>query len=161
MKIAQDAVATISYKLSEDGGTLLEQSDDGIPMAYLHGHKNILAGLEEALEGHEEGEEVTVTLSPEQAYGAVQPNALQKVPVKHLAGKYKRLLPGMLVKVNTEGGARDARIVKAGKFMVQLDMNHPFAGKTLKFDVVIRDVRAATPEELSHGHAHGLGGHHH
>ena len=161
MKIAQDAVATISYKLSEDGGTLLEQSDDGIPMAYLHGHKNILAGLEEALEGHEEGAAVTVTLSPEQAYGVVQPNALQKVPVKHLAGKYKRLLPGMLVKVNTEGGARDARIVKAGKFMVQLDMNHPFAGKTLTFDVVIRDVRAATPEELTHGHAHGLGGHHH
>ncbi len=161
MKIAQDTVATISYKLSEDGGTLLEQSDEGIPMAYLHGHKNILAGLEDALEGHEEGEEVVVTLSPEQAYGPVQPNALQKVPVKHLAGKYKRLLPGMLVKVNTEGGARDARIVKAGKFMVQLDMNHPFAGKTLTFEVVIRDVRAATPEELTHGHAHGLGGHHH
>lgn len=161
MKIAQDTVATISYKLSEEGGALLEQSDEGIPMAYLHGHKNILAGLEEALEGHEEGDEVSVTLAPEQAYGAVQPNAVQKVPVKHLVGKYKRLLPGMLVKVNTERGTRDARIVKAGKFMVQIDTNHPFAGKTLTFNVVVRDVREATPEEMSHGHAHGLGGHHH
>lgn len=161
MKIEKDTVATITYKLSEAGGTLLEQSDEGIPMAYLHGHRNILAGLEEALEGLSEGDEVTVTLNPEQAYGAVQPNARQKVPVKHLVGKHKRLLPGMLVKVNTDRGTRDARIVKAGKFMVEIDTNHPFAGKTLIFDVVIRDVREATPEELSHGHAHGLGGHHH
>ncbi|HEY7773507.1 MAG TPA: FKBP-type peptidyl-prolyl cis-trans isomerase [Marinagarivorans sp.] len=161
MKIGKDTVATITYKLSEDGGALLEQSDEGIPMAYLHGHRNILAGLEDALEGHEVADEVSVTLSPEQAYGTVQPNAQQKVPVKHLVGKYKRLLPGMVVKVNTARGARDARIVKAGKFMVDIDTNHPFAGKTLVFDVVIRDVRAATPEELAHGHAHGLGGHHH
>lgn len=161
MKITKDTVVNITYKLSEEDGALLEQSDDGIPMAYLHGHKNILTGLEEALDGHEEGEEVVVTLAPEQAYGAVQPNAVQKVPVKHLVGKYKRLLPGMFVKVNTERGTRDARVIKAGKFMVELDTNHPFAGKTLRFEVVIRDVRAATPEELSHGHAHGLGGHNH
>lgn len=161
MKIGQDSVVSISYRLREAGGDVIEQSEDGIPMAYLHGHNNILRGLEAALEGHSEGEEVSVTLAPEDAYGPVHPNAEQKVPVKHLASKFKRLLPGMLVKVNTEQGLRDARVIKAGKFMVTIDTNHPFAGKTLTFDVVIRDVREATAEEIAHGHAHGLGGHHH
>ncbi|WP_394202507.1 FKBP-type peptidyl-prolyl cis-trans isomerase [Marinagarivorans algicola] len=161
MKIQKDTVATITYKLSEAGGPLLEASDDAIPMAYLHGHNNILAGLEEALEGQETGHETSVTLAPENAYGPVHANAEQKVPVKHLVGKHKRLLPGMFVKVNTDNGTRDARVVKAGKFMVTLDTNHPFAGKTLVFDVVVRDVREATPDEIAHGHAHGLGGHNH
>lgn len=161
MKIQKDTVATITYKLSEADGPVLETSDDAIPMAYLHGHSNILAGLEEALEGLEVGNEKSVTLAPEHAYGPVHANAEQKVPVKHLVGKYKRLLPGMFVKVNTDNGTRDARVVKAGKFMVTLDTNHPFAGKTLVFDVVVRDIREATPDEIAHGHAHGLGGHNH
>lgn len=161
MKILHDCVASITYQLKEADGDLLEQSEDGIPMAYLHGHRNILEGLEDALEGHEEGDEVIVTLSPEKAYGPVHENAQQKVPIKHLVGKHKRLLPGMIVKVNTENGNRDARVVKAGRFMVTIDTNHPFAGKTLVFTVVVRDVRAATPEEINHGHAHGLGGHSH
>lgn len=161
MKIQKDSVVTITYRLSEADGSLLESSDDAMPMAYLHGHRNILAGLEAALEGLAIGDEKSVTLPPEQAYGLVHADAEQKVPVKHLVGKYKRLLPGMLVKVNTEKGTRDARVVKAGKFMVTIDTNHPFAGKTLVFDVVVRDVRDATTEEISHGHAHGLGGHSH
>lgn len=161
MKISQDSVVSITYRLSEVGGDVIEQSEEGIPMAYLHGHNNILSGLEKALEGHEEGDAVTVTLAPEDAYGPVRPNAEQKVPVKHLASKFKRLMPGMLVKVNTEQGLRDARVIKAGKFMVTIDTNHPFAGKTLTFEVVVRNVREATPEEIAHGHAHGLGGHHH
>jgi FKBP-type peptidyl-prolyl cis-trans isomerase SlyD len=161
MKIEPGIVVTLSYQLSDDSGVLMEQNDDGIPLVYLHGYQNILAGLEEALEGHMLEDKVVVTLPPERAYGYPREQALQKVPVKHLLSKHKRLMPGMLVKVNTEHGARDARIVKAGKFMVEIDTNHPFAGKTLRFDVVIRALRKASDEELAHGHAHGLGGHHH
>ncbi len=161
MKVEQNRVVSINYHLSEEQGELLEKSEEGIPMAYLHGHSNILEGLEAALKGHVAGDEISVTLTPEQAYGPVHEGAQQKVPIKHLAGKYKRLLPGMLVRVNTERGMRDAKVIKAGRFMVDIDTNHPFAGKTLTFVVVIRDVREATPEEISHGHAHGLGGHQH
>lgn len=161
MKVAQDTVVSITYHLSDAGGPVLEQSDKGMPMAYLHGHGNILPALEEALAGHEAGEELSVTLTPEQAYGPAREGAVQKVPIKHLAGKYKRLLPGMLVRVNAERGTFDARVIKPGKFMVELDTNHPFAGKTLVFKVVIEEVRAASTDEISHGHAHGVGGHHH
>lgn len=161
MQITKDTVVTFHYRLSEAGGPELENNQDAVPIAYLHGHRNILPGLEEALDGLSEGETTSVTLPPEKAYGPRRPNAEQRVPVKHLVGKYKRLLPGMLVKVNTEKGARDARIVKAGKFTVDVDMNHPFAGKTLTFDINVVSVRPATEDELAHGHAHGEGGHHH
>lgn len=161
MQIAQDTVVTFKYRLSEAGGPELESSQDAVPLAYLHGHNNILPGLEEALTGLSAGDETSLTLPPEKAYGPHRPNAVQRVPVKHLLSKHKRLLPGMLVKVNTENGAKDARIVKAGKFMLDLDMNHPFAGKTLVFDIEIVSVREATADEIAHGHAHGEGGHHH
>lgn len=161
MQITKDCVVTIQYSLKEKEGAELESNQDGLPMAYLHGHRNILPALEAALEGLAKEEKKEVVLLPEQAYGHRRENAQQKVPIKHLAGKYRRLLPGTLVKVNTEKGVIDARVIKTGKFMVELDMNHPFAGKTLVFNVRVMDVRAATLEEIAHGHAHGEGGHQH
>ncbi len=167
MQIAKDKVVTFHYRLSEASetgeakGAELETSDGALPMAYLHGYRNILPGLEEALEGLKADDEKVVTLAPEQAYGPRRDNANQRVPVKHLASKHKRLQPGMLVKVNTENGVKDARVIKPGKFMVELDLNHPFAGKTLVFNVKVISVRDASEEEIAHGHAHGAGGHHH
>ena len=130
-------------------------------MAFLCGKGNILKGIEQAMLGKTAGDKVDVTLPPEEAYGCRNENAKQKVPIKHLASRHKRLLPGTLVKVNTQQGIVDASVIKAGKFMVELDMNHPFAGKTLVFKLEIKSVREATDEELAHGHAHGEGGHHH
>ncbi|WP_188152305.1 FKBP-type peptidyl-prolyl cis-trans isomerase [Teredinibacter waterburyi] len=161
MQIENNSVVSFHYVLREQGGENIESNQDSVPMAYLHGHGNILAGLEDAMVGLTVGDSKSVVLSPEQAYGPRREGAVQKVPVKHLAGKYKRLLPGMVVKVNTEKGAINARIIKPGKFMVELDMNHPFAGKTLEFDIEIKAIRAASEEEIAHGHAHGDGGHHH
>lgn len=161
MQIAKDHVVTFTYSLKEQGKTQLEANTADAPMAYLHGHRNILPGLETAFDGKQKGEQFEVVLEPEQAYGKRRDDAVQKVPIKHLVSKHKRLLPGTLVKVNTEKGTVDASVIKAGKFMVTLDMNHPFAGKTLVFDVCVSDIRAATDEEIAHGHAHGLGGHHH
>ncbi|WP_369821112.1 peptidylprolyl isomerase, partial [Oleiphilus sp. HI0067] len=89
---------------------------------------------------------------------------VQRVLIKHLMGDKKqlaRLKPGMTVGINTEQGARQATVVKAGKFNVDVDTNHPLAGKDLTFDIEIISIREATKEEISHGHAHGVGGHHH
>ncbi len=161
MEIKDGCVATIFYQLSEQDGNVIESNQAEVPMAYLHGAGNLLQGLEDALEGKAAGDELEVTLPPEQAYGPIRPNASKRVPVKHLASKHKRLLPGTLVKVQTEQGVVNGSVVKAGKFMVEVDFNHPFAGKTLVFNVRIDSVREATSEEVVHGHAHGVGGHHH
>lgn len=161
MQIQKNKVATFFYQLREADGPTLENNQNQMPLAYLHGHGNLLPGLESALENLAPGESVTVTLSPDQAYGARRDNLTQRVPIKHLLSQHKRLQPGMVVKVQTAQGARNGQVVKAGKFMVDIDFNHPFAGKTLIFDVTVDQVRDATPEELSHGHAHGAGGHHH
>lgn len=110
--------------------------------------------------GREAGEELSVTLSPEQAYGHREEGRQQRVPIKHLVTK-GRLRPGMAVKVNTGDGPVDARILKVGKFNVDLDLNHPLAGLSLTFDIRISEVREATAEEIAHRHVHGTGGHHH
>jgi len=72
-----------------------------------------------------------------------------------------KLRPGQAVKINTAEGARDARILKVGKFNVDIDLNHPLAGLSLTFDIRVVDVREASEEEIAHGHVHGAGGHHH
>lgn len=161
MRIEQNKVVTFNYRLREEGGPELENNYDTVPMVYLHGHGNLLTGLEEALSGLAVGESKTIVLPPEQAYGPRRENANQRIPIKHIASKHKRLLPGMLIKVNTENGLANARVVKPGKFMVEVDTNHPFAGKTLVFDVTIAEIRDATADEIAHRHVHGPGGHHH
>ncbi|MET1255361.1 FKBP-type peptidyl-prolyl cis-trans isomerase [Aliikangiella maris] len=160
MKIEQDKVVQFNYKLSDSAQNTLEESDDKVPMAYLHGHNNLLKGLEAAMEGHEVGDKFSVILEPAEAYGEIRPDAEQRIPVKHLHGA-KNWKKGMIGVVQTEQGRRQVTVVKVGKFMVTVDFNHPFAGKTLTFDVDVIDVREATNEELAHGHAHGVGGHHH
>lgn len=158
MPITKNNVVLFSYRLSEKGGTIIEAANDSTPMAYLHGYGNIIPALEEELEGLESGESKTISLTPEQAYGIRKENWTQKVPIKHLASKHKRLLPGTLVKLNTQKGTVDAAVIKAGKFMVELDLNHPFAGKTLIFDITISEIRDATDEEIAHGHANDVDG---
>lgn len=161
MKIENDKVVSLFYQLRDASGEQLETTQEGMPLAYLHGHNNLLPALEEALSGHQTGEKVSLTLSPEKAYGPVRPGATQRVPIKHLLGSPKRLIAGMVVRVQTERGPVTARVLKVGKFNVDVDLNHPFAGKTLVFDMEIVSVRDAAPEEIAHGHVHGEGGHHH
>lgn len=161
LKVAHEKVVNILYTLKEEGEADHENSQEGLALAYLHGHGNILAGLESALTGMTVGDTTTVTLAPAEAYGPRNENALQRVPIKHLVGKYKRLRPGMLVRINTEEGTKNGRILKVGKYSLDLDMNHPLAGKTLIFSVEIKSIRGATHSELLHGHAHDEAGHQH
>lgn len=160
MNISDNKVVQFHYTLKDESGTEVESSHEGDPVAYLHGHKNMIAGLEKALTEKAAGDKFTATVSPEEGYGERDENATQRVPVKHLQGA-KKWKPGMTAVVQTEQGARQVTVIKAGRFMVEVDINHPLAGKTLTFDVEVVDVRDATEEEIDHGHAHGVGGHQH
>lgn len=164
MQISADKVVSFHYKLNDSDGSLLESSYDGEPTLYLHGHSNLLASLEAELEGKSSGNTLNVTLTPEQGYGERRDGATQRIPIKHLhiqASLKNKLKSGDKVLVNTKNGPWEAIVLKVGKFNVDIDSNHPLAGKTLTFDIEILDVRDATDDELTHGHAHGVGGHHH
>lgn len=158
--IGDDKVVSFHYKLSDLGGTINESSQGGSPVVYLHGRDAIVPGLETQLNGKKSGEKFTATVPPEQGYGERNESAVQRVPLKHLATKGP-IQEGQMVVVNTREGGRQARVLKVGHFNVDLDLNHPLAGKTLTFEIEVVDVRDATQEELTHGHAHGPGGHGH
>lgn len=162
--IAKNTVVAFHYQLSDESGNQLESSDEDKPMIYLHGgYRNLLPALEQALEGHDKGESFEVTLPPEKAYGLRRGDSVQRVPIKHLLNRKKRYQVGEFVRVNTQDGPKDVVITKVGKFNVDVDTNHPFAGRTLTFNITIEGVREATSEEISHRHSHGWDGaaHHH
>lgn len=163
MQIEDNKVVAFHYTLSESGHAL-ESSQGKSPMVYLHGHNNMMPALEKEMIGKTVGDAFSVTLTPEQAYGVRKEGQEQKVPLKHLQGpaaKSKKWQAGMMATIHTEQGQHQVTVTKVGKFSATVDFNHPLAGKTLTFDVAIEDVRDATPDEQSHGHAHGPGGHHH
>ena len=129
-------------------------------MTYLHGARNLIPGLEQALEGKQAGETLEVTVEAAAAYGEYSEDRVHQVPREALA-EVERVEPGVTVVANTEQGPLNLVIVEVGDAEVTLDANHPLAGKRLRFDVSVEQVRDATEEEISHGHAHGPGGHHH
>ncbi len=159
MTITKDSVVQLHYRVSDASG-LIEDSAKGEPMLYLHGHQNMLPAIEQALEGKSAGDELSLVVAPKDAYGERDENAIQSIQVKHLKGA-KKWAPGMTAVVDTEHGPRQVKIVKVGMFKAEVDVNHPLAGKTLTFDLSVVSVRAATADEIAHGHAHGAGGHHH
>jgi FKBP-type peptidyl-prolyl cis-trans isomerase SlyD len=160
MQIEQNKVVVFHYTLTDEQESFNETSRDAEPVAYLHGHRNIVPGLETAMAGRQAGDTFSVTLTPEEAYGPRNEEAVQRVPIKHLVRPGK-LAPGQMVTVNTTQGQRAARVVKVGRFNVDIDLNHPLAGHTLSFDIEIIEVRDASAEEIRHKHAHGPGGHDH
>ncbi|PIE41017.1 MAG: peptidylprolyl isomerase [Gammaproteobacteria bacterium] len=160
MEITKNTVVQFHYTLKDDQGMLLESSKNGDPMAFLCGHNNIIKGLEAAMEGKQQGDSFSVTVEPKDAYGDRKEGQTQRIPVKHMMGQ-KRWKKGMAGWVKTDKGDRQFTVIKLGKFMADVDFNHPLAGKVLTFDVDIVDVREATEEEIAHRHAHGVGGHHH
>ncbi len=160
MNITPKTVVVFHYTLRDEQGTELESSRDADPSAYLHGANNIIPGLESAMTGKAAGDVFSATVAPEQAYGLRNPEKVQRVPIKHLLFKGK-LRPGMVVQMNTKEGRHPVTVTKAGRHTADIDTNHPLAGQQLTFDIEIVDVRAASADELTHGHAHGPGGHHH
>lgn len=160
MNISKNTVVQLHYSLFDEDGNLIETTEADQPVAYLHGHKNMLENFEKELNGKAAGDQVSFTLTPDQAYGTRKEDAVARVPVKHLQGS-KKWKKGMTAFVQTDQGTQQVVITKMGRFMADIDINHPLADKTIRFDVNIISVRQADPEEISHGHAHGAGGHQH
>ena len=158
MKIEKDRVVRFHYTVSEAGASV-ESSKDREPLAILIGHGNIIPGLEKAMDGHEAGDTFAADVPAAEAYGEKREGLTQRVPKKHFEGQ--RLEPGMQVVLNTNFGPRAVTIEKVGMTVVDVDLNHPMAGKDLHFDIEIVEVREASAEELEHGHVHGDGGHQH
>lgn len=161
MRIAKDTVVSLRYELSDADGTLLEKSDD--PISYLHGgYDGIFPAVEEAVHGKDVGAQFNITMEPDDAFGEYEHDLVRVEP--------RNLFPDDIkIGMQFEGGAEDAddedymlyTVVDITEDEVTVDGNHPLAGKTLNFVGVVTGVRAATPEELEHGHTHGEGGHHH
>ncbi|WP_329740976.1 peptidylprolyl isomerase [Dyella sp. A6] len=157
MKAGKDKVISLHYTLTVDGDKVESSHDRDEALWVLLGHGQLIPGLETALEGHEAGESLQVEIAPADGYGERQEGQIQRVPKKYFRDA-KYLKPGMTtVLALKEGGQRAVTVHKVGMSAIDVDLNHPMAGKTLHFDVAIQDVRDATEEELKHGHAHAPG----
>ncbi len=160
MQITKNKVASINYVLKDNDGNVLDESADG-SFAYLHGANNIIPGLENALEGKKQGDEVNVTIAPEDGYGQPNPALVQKVPRSAFPDDME-IKTGMQFQAAGEGGQQTlVTVTEVNGDEITVDGNHPMAGQTLNFAVTVGEVRDASEEELSHGHVHGPDGHHH
>ena len=160
MNIEKNRVVSLHYTLRDEQGTVIDSSSGRGPLTYLHGKGNIIPGLEEALAGRIAGDKLDVTVAPEKGYGRRDERLVQILPRTKFTGTGE-LTPGMQVRSNGPQGARMMTIVRVDRDFVTVDGNHPLAGRTLHFSVEVEEVRKATHEEVSHGHVHGPGGHHH
>ncbi|MES2363057.1 MAG: peptidylprolyl isomerase [Pseudomonadota bacterium] len=158
MKIEKNTAVTLQFKVSDANGKPIEESK--APMVYLHGgYGNTLPKIEEALEGQEPGYQVVLQLQPQDAFGLRDESLLRSLPKKQFP-------PGVKVGGQLEGHGDDGRVqifnvMKIKGDTVLLDGNHPLAGKELRFNLKVTDVRLASEEEIAHQHVHGEHGHHH
>lgn len=161
MLIARNKVVLIDYTLTDDSQQVLDQSGEGEPLAYLHGAANIIPGLENALEGKKAGESLKVRIAPAEAYGERDERLVQMVP-REMFEDSTEIQAGMQFhSADEEGNTTVVTVTNTTEDTITVDANHPLAGVPLTFSVTVVEVRDATPEELSHGHVHGPGDHHH
>jgi FKBP-type peptidyl-prolyl cis-trans isomerase SlyD len=160
MQIGDQKVVTLHYTLTDNEGRVIDQSEDG-SFAYLHGASNIIPGLENALSGKSAGEELSVAVSPEDAYGDRDESMLQQVP-KNMFEDTSQIAVGTQFQAQGPNGEMlVVTVMEVQEEHVLVDGNHPLAGVELNFDVKIINVRDASAEEVEHGHVHGPEGHHH
>lgn len=159
MQVAKDTVVSMHYTLTDESAQEIESSRlVGQPIEALIGHGGIIPGLEKALIDHVAGDMIDVDVEPNEAYGERNEGQVQRVPKKYFRDGVK-LKPGMITSLAMkEGGQRTVSVIKVGSSVVDVDLNHPLAGKKLHFHVEILSVREASAEEISHRHVHGPGG---
>ncbi|MBL8967992.1 MAG: peptidylprolyl isomerase [Spirochaetaceae bacterium] len=153
MIVEKDRVVSIGYSLKDDSGSVIDASEGNEPLVYLHGNGNLIPGLEKRLEGKKAGERVTCVIEPAEGYGEHDESLVFKVTKDEFEGADIEI--GMQFEAHGEEGAQIVTVVGIEGNDVTIDANHPLAGEKLHFDVNIVEVRAATPEELEHGHVHG------
>jgi FKBP-type peptidyl-prolyl cis-trans isomerase SlyD len=161
MKVADGSAVEIDYKLHLGDGKVVDESTPEEPLTYIHGQGHIVPGLEAALEGMSPGEEKKVVVPPDEAYGDSDPEQVQEVERSVFPADMKLEAGMQLMAHGPEGESLPVSIREVKEDKVVVDLNHPLAGQTLHFDVKVRTVRAATEEEMSHGHIHGPDGHGH
>ena len=161
MEITKHAVVTIDYELKDDEGNIIDSSEGSDPLLYLHGAKNIIEGLEKALDGKKTGDAVSVAVSPEEGYGARDDARIQSVPKDMFEDQNQVKVGEQFMAQGPDGEQLTVTISEVTDDKVVVDGNHPLAGKNLNFEVEIKEVREATQEEIDHGHVHGAGGHQH
>lgn len=154
LMIGNNSVVNMHYKLTDDEGNILDTSEGGEPLSYLHGAGNIIPGLEGALTGKAEGDALEVRVEPSEGYGEVMPELIQKVERSAFQG-VDQVEPGMAFEAQgPDGSVRRIVVKEVDGDDITIDANHPLAGMTLNFDVQVVSVRDATEEEIEHGHAH-------
>ena len=159
MQIARNMVVSIDYTLTNDASEVLDTSRDAEPLSYIHGRGQIISGLEGALDGRVAGDSFQVRLEARDAYGERDPKRVMTATRSQFGGEEPEV--GRQVRTDGPDGGDVLRIVAIENDVVTLDGNHPLAGVALTFAVTVVGVRPATKQELSHGHAHGSGGHDH
>ena len=155
MQISDKMAVSIHYTLTNNAGEKLDSSIGAEPLAYLHGAGNIIAGLEDALNGKTAGDKFNVTIEPENAYGEKQAEMIQIVPKSMFDGM--DVEEGMQFQAEVSNGPGIITVVQIDGDEITIDGNHPLAGEALTFDVEVLHVRSATEDEVSHGHIHGAG----
>ncbi|MDN4500860.1 peptidylprolyl isomerase [Alteromonadaceae bacterium BrNp21-10] len=156
MKISNNSVVTMHFTVSAEDGTQIDSSRKGEPMVVLQGSHYLIQGLEDALEGKASGDKFELSVGPELAYGERHDNLVQAVP-KNMFDNMD-IEAGMQFRATTDDGEQSVIVLDVTDDEVVIDGNHPLSGLTLDFEVEIIDVRAATEDELAHGHAHAPGG---
>lgn len=156
MKIANDLAVAIHYTLTDESGETIDSSAGAEPLTYLQGHANIIPGLERELEGCVVGDKKVVVVQPADGYGEHDENLVQAVPREMFSG-VDSIEVGMEFQVQGPQGEQFVEVTEVSEETITVDGNHVLAGKVLKFDVEVVEVRAATEEELEHGHIHGEG----
>lgn len=161
MRIERDRVVALEYTLKDDDGKVVDTNQGAAALYYLHGHHNLIPGLERALEGKAAGDRLEVRVEPEDGYGQPNDQLVFELPRTQLP---EGMAPqrGAKVQVTAPNGERRAATITKVKLQsVVVDANHELAGKRLHFDVRVASVRKASREEVAHGHVHGPGQHHH
>lgn len=156
MNIAQDKVVSFTYTL-RIAGEMIDEGD----LTYIHGHEQIVPGLEEALLDKQSGAKVKVSVPPAKGYGERDPERVQAVPRSAFPADAPLSVGAQLHAEDEDGNPLRMTVLAMGDKEVTLDFNHPLAGATLDFEVAVTAIREATAEELEHGHAHGPDGHDH
>ena len=151
--VADDLVVTMDYVLTVED-EIWDSSEDEGPIQFLQGHGNIIRGLEQQIIGMAVGESREITVQAADGYGEFDMEQIVAVPISEFPEEIPLETGVELEMKDTDGDIVFARIISVGKSRVKMDFNHPLAGKELHFKVTIVDLRAATPEELDHGHVH-------
>ena len=152
MQISENSVVAIEYTLTGEDGQVIDTSDGREPLVYLHGHNNIIPGLEKAIEGEQVGAELEVKVPPEDGYGQYREELVQDVPRDAFAGMDK-VEPGMSFRAESNAGPMTVLVREVGDESVTVDGNHMLAGKVLNFKVAVKSVREATADEINQGTA--------